>query len=268
MRLVNSEMGQLHAKMVAQERLSSLGLMAAGVAHELNNPLSYVTSNINAFATDLDALGTQPGLRDEYRAQVIPATLDGLARVSTIISDLRRFARADPAKKEVFDLDREVMTALRVCKGQLDAHCALEVELEQQLRVEGQAGQICQVLVNLVANAAHAMRDRPGTLRVSAVRKGREVVVTVQDQGEGMPPEVVNRVFEPFFTTKPPGEGTGLGLSVVHGIVRAHGGSIDVSSTPGTGTTFVVRLPAAAAQTVPGSQLRDELAFAPQAAKA
>jgi two-component system, NtrC family, sensor kinase len=245
MRLVNAENGNLYAKMVAQERLSSLGLMAAGVAHEVNNPLAFVSSNVNALRFDLDKLATSAELRTEYRDEIIPATIDGMARVNAIISDLRRFARADPARKEIFDLDREVVAALRVCKGKLTERCEVKVELEQQLKVEGQPGQLCQVLVNLISNAAHAMRARPGILWVTARRDQSDIVVDVTDQGEGMPPEVVNRVFEPFFTTKPRGEGTGLGLSVVHGIVRSHGGSITVASVPGEGSTFTVRLPAA-----------------------
>jgi two-component system, NtrC family, sensor kinase len=245
MRLVNAENGNLYAKMVAQERLSSLGLMAAGVAHEVNNPLAFVSSNVNALRFDLDKLATSATLRAEYRDEIIPATVDGMARVNAIISDLRRFARADPARKEIFDLDREVVAALRVCKGKLTEHCEVKVELEQQLKVEGQPGQVCQVLVNLISNAAHAMRARTGRLSVTARRDQSDVLVTVTDQGEGMPPEVVDRIFEPFFTTKPHGEGTGLGLSVVHGIVRSHGGAISVATVPGEGSTFTVRLPAA-----------------------
>jgi two-component system, NtrC family, sensor kinase len=243
LRQVNGELGSLHAKMVAQERLSGLGLMAAGVAHEINNPLSYVSSNVGALALDIEDLATNAKLRHEYRDQVIPATLDGLTRVADIVSDLKRFARSDSGKKEIFEVDREVLTAVRVCNGQIKGQCEVSVDVEKQLKVIGQPGQMCQVLINLISNAAYAMRDRGGALRVRAVRQLTEVAITVEDQGHGMPPEVVNRVFEPFFTTKAPGEGTGLGLSVVHGIVRSHGGKIDVSSTEGVGTTFTVRLP-------------------------
>jgi signal transduction histidine kinase len=245
MQAVNAELGDLHRKMVAHERLSSLGMMAAGVAHEVNNPLAFVTSNINGLVLDLEALSKSPALRAEYRDEVLPATVAGLKRITEIVGDLRRFAHADPDKKQVFPLAHEVERALRVCKGKLGDSCQVVVDVDDALIVEGQPGQIDQLLVNLFSNAAHAMRHQRGRLEVTARRRDLDVVITVADQGEGMTPEVLQRIYEPFFTTKPIGQGTGLGLSVVHGIVRAHGGTIEVRSNPGEGAVFTIRLPLA-----------------------
>jgi two-component system, NtrC family, sensor kinase len=247
---INSQLGDLQTKMLEQERLSSLGEMAAGVAHEINNPLAFVSSNVNALAYDLEAMAKNPTLLEEYQREVLPATLGGLARVAEIVSDLRRFARADPDKKAVFELDREVQAAVRVCKAEIDDHADLAISLEPGLWVSGQSAQLSQVLINLISNATFAMRHKRGRLGIGARRSGTQIVLTVADQGEGMDARTLSRIFEPFFTTKPQGQGTGLGLSVVHGIIRAHGGTIEASSAAGLGTCFLVRLPAAAAPAV------------------
>ncbi|MCP3140261.1 sensor histidine kinase [Pyxidicoccus xibeiensis] len=231
-----------HQRAREQERLTSLGMLAAGVAHEINNPMSYVKSNVNSLLLDLRGCRELPPVLHEYVEDVLPATLDGIRRVTAIVADLRRFARGDPEAMVEYDLNQEVAVALRIARGQLGPQCDAVLELKEIPHLLGHPGQIAQVVVNLLMNAAQAMPEG-GRIAVSTWMEGEEALLSVRDSGVGMSPEVRAKVFEPFFTTKPEGEGTGMGLAVVHGIVTAHRGVITVDTAPGQGTTFTIRLP-------------------------
>ena len=228
------------------DRLASLEKMAAGVAHEVNNPMTFVSSNVELLRLDLERGPLDAQTQREYVEDILPATEAGLRRVIDIVGDLRRFARRDAQTGVEVDLNREVQAALRVCEGVL-GDCRLTVRLGELPTIVGRPSQVARVAMNLVVNAAHAVREG-GEVRVETESAGEEVVLRVIDDGVGMTPEVKARLFEPFFTTKPVGEGTGLGLSVVHGIVAAHGGSVHVASEPHGGSTFEVRLPTAPVQ--------------------
>jgi signal transduction histidine kinase len=232
---------QAHQRAMAQEKLSSLGMMAAGVAHEINNPMSFVTSNVRSLYKELQQQRELPEPLQEYVTEVLPETLDGIRRVNAIVADLRRFSRGDPETAHEYDLNEEARAALRIAQGQL-SHCEVEVELGEVGRLVGRPTQIVQVLVNLLVNAGQATAPG-GRVRLSTRLEGDQVRLEVRDMGSGMSPEVLSRLFQPFFTTKPHGEGTGLGLAVVHGIVTAHGGRITVESQPGQGSCFTVYLP-------------------------
>lgn len=232
---------QVHQRALAQEKLSSLGVMAAGVAHEINNPMSFVTSNVHALYKDLQQQPSLPEPLREYVSEVLPETLDGIKRVNAIVADLRRFARGDPEAYSDYDLNTEAQAALRLAHGQL-SHCQVEVELGDVGMVMGRPRQIAQVLVNLLVNAGQATASG-GKVRLSTHREGEGARVEIRDTGTGIPPDALRNLFQPFFTTKPPGEGTGLGLAVAHGIVAAHGGLIKVQSEPGKGSCFSVHLP-------------------------
>ncbi len=232
---------RVHQRALAQEKLSSLGMMAAGVAHEINNPMSFVTSNVHSLYKDLRQQPSLPEPLREYVTDVLPATLDGIKRVNAIVADLRRFARGDPEAYSEYDLNTEAKAALRIAHGQL-SHCQVEVELGEVGSVMGRPRQITQVLVNLLANAGQATASG-GTIRLSTHRESDGVRVEIRDTGTGIPPDALRNLFQPFFTTKPPGEGTGLGLAVAHGIITAHGGRITVESEPGKGSCFTVHLP-------------------------
>ncbi|HYH94420.1 sensor histidine kinase [Hyalangium sp.] len=237
----HQEMRQIHARAMEQEKLSSLGMMAAGVAHEINNPMSFVASNVHQVLKDLKA---HPGLTEplrEHVEEVLPATLEGIQRVNAIVADLRRFSRGDPEAFVEYELNAEVRLALRIAHSQL-RHCQVESELGEVGRMVGRPRQMAQVLVNLLVNAGQATAES-GEVRISTRREGDWVQIEVRDTGTGMPPEVQRYLFQPFFTTKPPGMGTGLGLAVVHGIVTSHGGRIEVASEPGKGTCFTLHLP-------------------------
>ncbi len=237
----HQQLQQVHERALAHEKFSSLGMMAAGVAHEINNPMSFVTSNVHSLYKELRRQDSLPEALKEYVDEVLPETLDGIRRVNAIVSDLRRFARGDPELHAEYDLNTEAQAALRIAHGQL-AHCQVEVELGAVGTLVGRPQQIVQVLVNLLVNAGQATA-RGGRVHLSTRREGEGLQVEIRDTGSGMSPETLRNLFQPFFTTKPPGEGMGLGLAVAHGIVQAHGGGIDVESEPGKGTRFTVHLP-------------------------
>ncbi|KFE68703.1 hypothetical protein DB31_7940 [Hyalangium minutum] len=231
----------MHERALQQEKLSSLGMMAAGVAHEINNPMAFVTSNVSSLYKELQL---QPVLAEplkEYVDEVLPETLDGIKRVNAIVSDLRHFARGDPEIPAEYDLNAEAQTALRLAHREL-SHCEVQVALGEVGTVVGRPRQIGQALLNLLVNAGQATPPG-GTVRLSTRREGEEVRVEIRDTGTGMSPETRRRLFEPFFTTKPPGKGMGLGLAVAHGIVTAQGGHIEVESELGKGSCFTLRLP-------------------------
>ena len=243
------ELKGFHERAVAQEKLAGLGLLAAGIAHEINNPMGYVTSNVSALADDIRRLPSDPALLEEYAAEVLPSTLNGIERVDAIVTDLRRFARGDLEHAVAFDLNAEVSAALRIVQNQLKYHCTVEVALGTLPMLSGRPQQMAQVIVNLLVNAGKAMPlERQGRLCVSTQVVGGEVLLTVKDDGAGMSPATMQKLFQPFFTTKAVGDGMGLGLSVVHGIVKAHGGHIEVSSELGKGSSFAVHLPVGSAR--------------------
>jgi two-component system, NtrC family, sensor kinase len=242
LRQAQDELKVWHSNAVTQEKLTSLGMLAAGMAHEINNPMSFVTANVVGLIEDLS---NEPELSPtlvEYRDDVLPGTMDGIRRVNAIIADLRRFSRGEREEQVEFDVVSEVEAALRMARAQLGPGQSLHADLAPVRRIVGMPRQIGQVVLNLVLNGLQALDGR-GTVHVETRERDGYVEVTVRDSGRGMTEETRSHLFQPFFTTKKYGAGMGLGLAVVHGIVRAHGGRIEVESSVGRGSTFVVRLP-------------------------
>jgi signal transduction histidine kinase len=270
----NQALREAQAALVEQEKLASLGRLAAGVAHEINNPIAYVTNNLAVLRRDmraaLDVLGAyrrgrdalarvEPVLAAEaarledeadlaYFEENLPRTcdksLEGLQRVRDIVSNLRDFARLDEAEFKEVDLNAAVASALEVLRHEIKKQ---EIQLETAFSplppVLCQPGRLNQVFLNLLLNAVQAC-SRGGTVAArTRADDGRCVVVEVADNGCGIHPEHLPHIFEPFFTTKPVGQGRGLGLAVAFGIVRDHGGAIEVETAVGRGSTFRVRLP-------------------------
>lgn len=245
----------LQGRMMRTEKLASIGQLAAGVAHEINNPLAYVKSNLGTLREYLryltDAV-TAAGVVDEQLDFVrddLPELLDecedGLRRVTTIIATLKGLARDGAGDWGATDVNEAVTDALRIVSPSLSGRGELTRELSQLPSVEGSSSQLAQVFVNLLTNAMKALGDW-GRIRVATWYDASAgyVMVEVADNGEGIPKEALNRIFDPFYTTANAGEGTGLGLAMVHTIIERHGGSIDVASEPGQGTTFRLALPA------------------------
>lgn len=241
----HAKLEAMHIQLLTQDRMATLGMISASIAHEVNNPMSYVTSNVEALIEDLAAMPQVPADLTEYVDDILPSTLDGIRRVNHIVADLRRFARGESVAATDVHINLEVTAAVRLAAGHLRHADRLTLDLDPEPGIIlGQPQQVGQVVLNLLINAAHAT-ENGGAIAVSTRPEGDHVALVVSDGGVGMSPEVQARIFEPFFTTKARGQGTGLGLAAVRVVVAKHGGTIDVTSEPGRGTTFTVRFPAA-----------------------
>ena len=264
---------QTEAHLVQSEKMRSLGELVAGIAHELNNPISFVSGNVEHIRTytdrlrrALDAYANAPltaearaqaeALRRELRIDQVLADLPGLLddceegarRTKQIVSELRTFSRSDERDSwRATDLHRGIDSTLGLLTPRLKDRITVHRDFGDLPEVECVPGQMNQVFMNLLANAADALGQRVGNIWITTGRVpgGAEpmVTVTIRDDGPGIAPEVQARIFEPFFSTKEVGQGTGLGLSVSYGIVQRHRGTLTVESSPGQGATFTIALP-------------------------
>ncbi|MGC8643052.1 MAG: PAS domain S-box protein [Isosphaeraceae bacterium] len=272
-----TERRRLEAMIVQAEKLASLGLLSAGIAHEINNPLAYVANNLALLERDLGGLAellkayddAQPALataRPELAQRIdqiseeidlpylranlgrlLTSTRQGVKRISGIVGSLREFARLDQAAVDRVDLHEAITSSLELIRDQLRRR---QITVEQHdgglLPVVCAPARINQVVLNLLVNAMQAIEatDRgSGRIEITCRRQDDEVILEVADDGCGIPEAILPRIFDPFFTTKPVGQGTGLGLAVSQGIVADHGGRFEVESTPGRGSRFRLFLP-------------------------
>ncbi len=232
-------------------RLAVVGTLAAGAAHEVNNPLTYVLSNLSWVSDELEALRAawpaEHRARLEELVEALAEAQGGAQRISTIITGLKTFSRQSEQPRQPTDVAKVVRTALLLTQPQLRNQARVEEHFEPAPLVLASGGQLEQVFVNLLVNAAQAIPEGEADrhrITVSVRGEGAEVIAEVKDTGTGIAPDVMAHLFEPFFTTKPVGVGTGLGLPICHGLVTSFGGRIEVDSTPGAGSTFRVVLPA------------------------
>lgn len=242
------------AQLLLSDRLASMGTLAAGVAHEVNNPLGYLMANLEFVAERFDAVVRDDAADKAELATALEEARDGAERVRAIVSDLNKFARAGSDTEGPVDLGGVIERAIVMTSNELRHRARLTCEVAPALpTVWGVSGRLGQVFVNLLMNAAQSLpvgRVDENDVRVRAWAEADEVVVEVSDSGSGIPAEVIGRVFDPFFTTKGVGEGTGLGLSICHSIVTGLGGRIEVDSLDGSGTVVRVVLRRAAAPLV------------------
>jgi two-component system NtrC family sensor kinase len=227
--------------------MRSLGQLVAGVAHELNNPIGFVHANLQLLEEYVARL-LQPDLDPERRrktqdaiTKLLTRSREGTERVKRIVQDLRTFSRTDQAELQQVSLNDEIDRTLALIEPRLKGNELVRDYGELPL-VRCFAGQLSQVFLNLLMNACDALEGR-GTIRIQTRAEPQGVVLRFEDNGPGMPPDVLSRIFEPFFTTKAVGKGTGLGLSISHGIVARHGGQMQVESQPGQGARFSIWLP-------------------------
>ncbi len=245
------EVAALRSRLVTSGRLAAVGELAAGVAHEINNPIAYVRANLGLLGDVLDKLDG-PSDADDRSAplaegrELLEESLDGVDRVANIVRDIRGFAHQGAGRHEEIDLNALLDSVVRVATPHLK-EVRIERRFEAGLTVEASAPELQQVFLNLVVNAAQALPEA-GTIQLATERDGEWIIASVEDDGGGIAPEIVERIFDPFFTTKPVGEGCGLGLAIAYQIVRKHDGDLQVRSNPGEGTRFSVRLPAGAPQ--------------------
>ncbi|HVH20038.1 MAG TPA: ATP-binding protein [Myxococcota bacterium] len=245
------EVADLRHRLVTSARLAAVGELAAGIAHEINNPMAFVRANLSQLESrwkDVRAELEQAGRADALREtlgdvdELLADSLEGVDRAVEIVRNVKGFAHPGNGGREPVDLHRIVEDALRLIAPQLRGRAEVEKNFGELPELQGVPQQLRQVFVNLLLNASQAISPG-GHIRLSTRSENGRAVVVVADDGPGIAPEIIDRIFDPFFTTKPVGEGTGLGLGIAYQIVRSHGGAIKVESPPGQGATFRVELP-------------------------
>jgi signal transduction histidine kinase len=246
-----AEVVSLRERLLLSGRLAAVGELAAGIAHEINNPLAFVRANLSMLRQHWDsiAIGLEKDDDDAVAAllaegeELVEESLEGVDRAVAIVRDVRGLAHGGGPRRDPANLHALIEGVLRMAVPQLRERIRVERHWGAIVPVRCAAQQLQQVFLNLLLNAAHAIGES-GTIRIATELDGPErVVVHVEDDGGGIAPEHLERIFDPFFTTKAVGEGLGLGLGIAHGIVRSHGGEIRVESQLGRGTRFSVHLP-------------------------
>ncbi len=256
------ELQDAQARLVEQEKLAAIGQLAAGIAHEINNPMAFVFGNLQVLERYVRVLAEQveagwrgsaadPLSSDDRRLDfvlddieaLLVETKEGAERIRNIVASLKKFARVEQEKRLV-DLEEVLEGTLVMVNGLLRGKGKVLRQYEPLPPVCCVPSEIGQVFLNILLNAVDAIGE-DGTITVATFREGEYACVRITDTGPGIDPAMQSRIFDPFFTTKAAGEGTGLGLSITQGIVRRHGGDIQLTSTPGQGTSFTVRLPLA-----------------------
>ncbi len=274
-----SEVKMIQVQAFQQDKMASIGQLAAGVAHEINNPMAFIISNLESLRDYLDRLTRFIALQDETVSgllkcrnmssrptaealvsrvadtrqtlkidyvihdveSLISETMEGATRVKDIVQDLKGFARVESENKPA-NINDGLESAINIVWNEMKYKAALEKDLGELPLTKCNIGQLNQVFMNVLMNAAQAI-DKWGEIRVKTWAEGGDIFISIADTGCGISPQILNRIYEPFFTTKEVGKGTGLGLSVSYDIVKKHGGYISVDSEPGKGTTFTICIP-------------------------
>jgi len=270
-RVLIKKLEEAHNQLLQSEKLASIGQLAAGVAHEINNPIGFVNSNlgtlknyvgdllqiVDLYASADHLLAVDPALHRDIAAArdkadldflrsdietLIAESIEGTARVRRIVQDLRDFSRVDSHEWQWADLHAGLESTLNVVMSEIKYKADVVRQFGTLPKVECMPAQLNQVFMNMLVNAAQAIAEH-GTITLCSGCADDQVWISIADTGKGIAPELLTRIFDPFFTTKPVGKGTGLGLSVSYGIVDKHGGRIEVESPPGQGAMFTIWLP-------------------------
>lgn len=268
------DLKMVQAQLLQQDKMASVGQLAAGVAHEINNPISFIISNLGTLAgyveklsayLDVDAKvlsGSDPAIselvaqeRQKYKIDrickdmpdLIAESSEGAQRVRRIVQDLKNFSRGDGGEFAFADIHAGLESTLSIASSELKYKTTILRDYGQLSPAWCNIGQLNQVFLNILVNAAHAIADH-GEIRLTTREEDNSIRISISDTGGGIAPEHLKRIFDPFFTTKEVGKGTGLGLAIAYDIVvNKHGGRIDVQSEVGVGTTFTIILPLAGA---------------------
>jgi signal transduction histidine kinase len=277
-KLAEQKLNLAQAHLLQSEKMASIGQLAAGVAHEINNPTGFIMSNLGTLKEYLQTYQKLVGLYEELEktsaspdtgerervfscikvlrededidfigedsVQLLDESLEGTERIRDIVQNLKSFARVDESETKKADLNECLESTLKIVWNELKYKCRVNKKFGDVPAVTCNPGQLNQVFVNLLVNAAHAIPEK-GDVTIETYADDRGVYVRIADTGAGIPPEIMSRIFDPFYTTKKQGVGTGLGLSISHGIIEKHGGTIDVASEVGKGTAFTIFLPLA-----------------------
>lgn len=265
---INNELHTAQRQLLHAEKMASVGQLAAGVAHEINNPVGYVLSNVKTLedyirslktviASSAKAVQTSDELSPHFEAimadndveficedidSLLNESEQGLQRVQEIVMGLKSFSHMDSDKMRPSDVNECIRNTLSMVNNQLKYHCKVYTNLCDEAIINCHTGRLSQVFTNLLVNAGQAIKE-DGIIKVHSVRDGEKLKIYIVDNGAGIPEDNLKKLFDPFFTTKSEGEGTGLGLSISYGIIKEHGGNIEVKSVRGKGTCFIVSLP-------------------------
>ncbi len=272
---------EAHDQLLQSEKMASIGQLAAGIAHEINNPVGFVNSNMGSLQNYVETLfgviggyeqviGALPAtpqstarvakireqadlafLKDDV-TDLVRESMDGLKRVKEIVQSLKDFSHVGETEWQIADLHHGIDSTLNIVSNEIKYKATVEKDYGPLPPVKCLASQLNQVFMNLLVNAGHAIRER-GVITIRTGVADDWVWIEIGDNGSGIAPQHLNRIFEPFFTTKPVGSGTGLGLSLSYGIINKHGGKIEVASEVGSGTRFTIRLPINPPGATPGS---------------
>lgn len=276
-----AEQNRIRSQLLQSDKMACIGQLAAGVAHEINNPIGFVSSNLNSlneYMNDLISLLKNyqefgSNLLKDQAASQLPANLntqleqikareadidlefvvdditelicesvEGTDRIRHIVSDLKDFAHPGEDRPKWTDLNRCLLSTANVVRNEIKYKAELKKDLKELPQVYCIAGKLNQVFMNLIVNAAHAI-EKDGKIEITTLNANDHVIITISDNGSGIPADLCHRIFDPFFTTKPIGSGTGLGLHISKEIIEKHQGNICVESTPGKGTKFIITLP-------------------------
>ena len=271
-RLFQERLQQVQAQLIQSDKMASLGQLTAGVAHEINNPVNFIYSGIDALKKNIRALlgifdryenikspnefeQTKPEI-EQMKEQVdfeevledingLTETIkDGAWRTAEIVKSLQAFSRKDKGAFQMLQIHDGLQSTLRILKEQIKDNLSLQVKYDETIpEIEGNPGQLNQTFLNILMNAIQAIGDQEGMIKISTQNADKNIYVLIEDNGPGIPKAVLSRIFEPFFTTKEVGQGTGLGLSISYGIIEKHQGKIEVESKQGKGTRFKIILP-------------------------
>ena len=257
-------------QLIQSEKLAALGQLAAGVAHEINNPIGFVSSNMNLVSRYISKINEEfESLREHCDADPSGAgtllfatwsagskledyltglndltceSKEGLSRVRDIVKDLKDYSHTGEMKFERVDINNLIKSSVNLLRNEIKYKAEVVLELSDNTLVECIVSQLGQVIVNIIVNACHAI-DSFGKITIKTEQTGSSLNVSITDTGKGMSQEVVKRIFDPFYTTKAVGKGTGIGLAITRSIVERHSGTIEVATVVGEGTTFTVRIP-------------------------
>jgi PAS domain S-box-containing protein len=273
---LREESRQNEVQMMQTEKMSSLGQMVAGLAHEMNTPLGFVKNNIEMLEAKNKETKELIALYEKLRSQIMygspndvamllsqidnvsqrvknrvwqesdtlfRSSIEGIDRIQDLILNLKNFSRLDEADFKPTDINENIESTLKIAGHLFKGGIQVIKEFSPLPPVQAFPAQMNQVFLNLITNAVHAVDERTGRITIKTMHQGNSVVIKVIDNGKGIPPENLKKIFDPFFTTKPVGQGTGLGLSIAYKIIEKHGGKIEVQSQVGRGTEFTITLP-------------------------
>ena len=257
-------------QLVQSEKMASVGQLTAGIAHEINNPINFVSSNINPLKRDLqdvfkilegyETIAKEKGLENQFNkmnelkseldfsyikneiSNLLDGIHEGANRTSEIVRGLRNFSRLDEDEQKLADLNQGIESTLLMLRNQLKNRIEVEKNYGNIPQILCFPGKLNQVFMNILSNASHAIGQN-GKITITTSTENAHVLISIRDTGKGMSADVIEHIFDPFYTTKDVGEGTGLGLAISYGIIEEHQGSIKVKSEPGKGTEFIIRIP-------------------------